>query len=538
MDPHWHLGEAVGAVEGRLAAWRSERVIARLWERDPSLWPSRGGSEVADRLGWLDLPRTGGDQLRALEAFTDEVVGDGIDRVVLLGMGGSSLAPEVFQRTFGSASGRCRLEVLDSTHPSAVAAAAGAVEPRRTLFIVSSKSGTTVETSCLFRFFWHFCSRRVEDAGRHFVAITDPGTPLEKLATERGFRQVFIAPADVGGRFSALSVFGLVPAALIGADLHRLLDGAAGMAEACSRDEDNPAARLAAALAELALAGRDKLTLVTSPGLRSLPDWLEQLVAESTGKGGRGVVPVTHEGGVEPRSCGADRVFVGLTLEGEGSGGPDPCALAAAGQPVLRLTLPRATALGGELFRWEAATALLGCALELNPFDQPDVQLAKELASRRMAGDREGEDAAGLAVDDPGCPAAVATWRGQAGPGDYLAIQAFLAPTREVGRSLDALRAALGSRGGLPTTLGWGPRFLHSTGQLHKGGPTSGLFLQLVDRPGVDVTVPESGFDFGRLIRAQADGDLAALQQRGRRVLRVHLGDDAAGGVERLASML
>jgi len=532
------LGGVGGAVEDRLAAWRSERVVQRLWARDSRLWPSEDGADVANRLGWLDLPTVGADHLDSFTSLADEVAAAGIDRVVLLGMGGSSLAPEVFQATFGSAAGRCRLRVLDSTHPAAVAGVAAGLEPERTLFVVSSKSGTTVETLSLFRFFWRLACEALAEPGKHFVAITDPGTPLEQLASDRRFRRLVLAPPDVGGRFSALSAFGLVPAALIGVDLERLLDGARAMAEACHHVADNPAAELGAALAELALAGRDKLTFLASPGLASLPDWLEQLIAESTGKDGLGIVPVVRERPGRPEAYGADRAFVALGLGGEAPTGPDLGALENAGHPVIATVAEGQEALGGELFRWEAAIALAGCALGIQPFDQPDVQLAKKLARRSMAGEAGAGGAPGVEVGDPGLAPVVERWRELARPGDYLAVQAFLAPTPELSRSLDGLRESLAAGGNLATTVGWGPRFLHSTGQLHKGGPDSGLFLQLVDCPSLELAVPETDYGFGRLIAAQADGDLAALRQRGRRVLRVDLGENAAAGLERLAALV
>ena len=530
-------------VEARIARLCDQGFGRRLWQKDTTLWSSEPVPELDDRLGWLDLPETAWAELPALERFGAELAAEGTREVVVLGMGGSSLAPEVFQRTFGNRPGYPPLSVLDSTHPAAVAALARRLELARTLFVVSSKSGTTTETLSFFRFFWERTARELGEgeAGRRFVAVTDPGTPLAELARQRGFREVFAAPEEVGGRYSALTAFGLVPAAAIGVDLRALLESARAMALACGPevpDVENPAVVLGAALGELARAGRDKVTFVTSPALAAVPDWLEQLVAESTGKSGRGIVPVVGEPPGPAAVYGRDRFFVALLAAGDAALEPGLAEVAAARHPVARLTFSDPLAVGGEIFRWEMAVAVAGAILGIQPFDQPDVQLAKELAQRAMregAGRGAGSGAGGVEVADrPALKRAIDEWLGGARDGYYLCVQAFLAPTPQTTAALGRLQALLRDRTRLASTWGYGPRFLHSTGQLHKGGPNTGLFLQLVDDPGEDLPVPETDHGFAALIAAQAEGDRRALEQRGRRVQRVRLGRDAGGGLARL----
>ena len=530
----FELGPLEGAVGRRLAAWRQERVAERLWARDHTLWFSEPRAELTDRLGWLDLPEAMPGRADELQLLADAVRDDGIDRVVLLGMGGSSLAPEMFQRTFGNAVDRPELTVLDSTHPGAVNRLTGELNLARTGFVVASKSGGTVETLSLFRHFWTALEK---DPGRgaRFLAITDPGSALETLGRERGFRAVVTAPADVGGRFSALCPFGLLPAALIGVDTTALL-ASARRGAALTHTEEGPAFTLGAVLGGAAAAGRDKLTLITSPRLAAVPAWLEQLVAESLGKQGRGVVPVIGEPLSSPSRYGRDRLFVRLRMDGEHDRPSESAldALAAAGHPVIRLELGEPLDLGGELLSWEIAVAMAGAVLGVNPFDQPDVQLAKQLAKRAMAGG--GETAAPPASPAATAGDALARLLDGAAPGGYVAVQAFLAPSPETDAGLAALRRAFEGRTGLPVTVGYGPRFLHSTGQLHKGGPDGGVFLQLVDEPAADLAIPETAHSFGGLIAAQAAGDAAALAQRGRPALRLNLGGDPEDGLFNLAA--
>jgi transaldolase/glucose-6-phosphate isomerase len=536
------LGRYEPAVQARLERWGAESLGRRLWGKDHTVWSARPVPELTDRLGWLKLPESMRTQAEDLSRFALEVRSDGFRDAVVLGMGGSSLAPEVFARTYGSSNGYPALTVLDSTHPEAVRSLMGRLDPARTLFVVSSKSGTTTETLSLFRAFWQWSA----EAGRRFVAVTDPGSSLEALARERGFRAVWNAPEDVGGRYSALTSFGLVPAALLGVDVREVLLRARSMAEACTGPAaSNPGLILGAALGELALAGRDKVTFLASRGIDSLPDWIEQLVAESTGKIGRGIVPVVGERLGEPGAYGQDRFFVGLLSGDPGDDRPLETRLAAletAGHPVARFRLSDPADLGREMFRWEMATAAAGAVLGVNPFDQPDVQLAKELATRAMKERSSGAPAAPadeIRASDAGpLGSALEHWLAGAGPGSYLGVHAYLPAAPETTEILHDIQARLRDRTRLATTFGYGPRFLHSTGQLHKGGPDTGRFLQIVDEPEHDLPVPETDFTFGTLIRAQADGDRSALEQRGRRVMRVNLGNDVARGLARLRGAL
>lgn len=537
-------------VDARMRRWEEERIGERLWGKDHTVWSPEPMPELTDRLGWLTLPDSMEAELPRLESFAAEARADGIERVFVLGMGGSSLAPDVYSLVFGRQAGFPELRVLDTTHPDAVERSSRDVDPARTLFLVSSKSGTTLETLSLFRFYWERTVQRLggERAGRQFVAITDPGSLLERLAGERGFRAVFNAPPDVGGRYSALTNFGLVPAALIGVDVRGLLERARAMARASGPGipvEANPGLALGAALGELAKAGRDKLTFVTTPSLASFPDWIEQLVAESTGKHGEGIVPVVGEPLGRPEVYGDDRVFAALMLDGEeGTLEQQLAELQAAGHPILHFHLSDRLDLGREMYRWEMATAAAGAVLGINPFDQPDVQLAKELASRAMkeqadhGSSRAAQGDATGAVDAAAVSAALRPWLEGLQPGDYLGLQAYLVPGGGTEESLRLIQAALRDHARVAVTAGYGPRFLHSTGQLHKGGPLRCRFLQLVDQPEQKVPVPETDFDFGSLIRAQADGDRQALEQRGRQVLRLDLGADPAAGFRALREAL
>ncbi len=485
-------------------------------------------------------------QAEDLARFCQEIRSEGFRDTVVLGMGGSSLAPEVYARTFGSAPGYPELSVLDSTHPEAVRALAGRLNPTRTLFLVSSKSGTTTEMLSFFHTFWQWTGEALASAsatGRCFAAITDPGSALETLARERGFRAVFNAQEDVGGRYSALTPFGLVPAALVGADVRELLIRGRAMAEACTGPAPaNPGLQLGAALGELALAGRDKVTFFATANLASFPDWIEQLIAESTGKIGRGIVPVVGERQGEPGAYGDDRFFAGLFLGDDRALDRRLSALEAAGHPVARFRLSDPADLGREMFRWEMATAAAGAVLGVNPFDQPDVQLAKELAKHAMQERSSGAPAGPVdevrAADVDALGSSLEHWLAGAKAGTYLGIHAYLAPTPATTETLREIQARLRDRTRFATTLGYGPRFLHSTGQLHKGGPASGRFLQIVDEPRHDLPVPETDYTYARLIRAQADGDRKALEQRGRRVMRVNLGGDVHGGLARLREAL
>ncbi|MFQ5555037.1 MAG: glucose-6-phosphate isomerase [Acidimicrobiia bacterium] len=531
------LGEHTPAVADRLARWSGDDVAARLWARDHTLWFPEARPELTDRLGWLALPERFSAQLGSLVEFGEEIAAVEFRDAIVLGMGGSSLAPEVYAATFGSAPDRPRLRVLDSTHPAAVTALAATIDPARTLFIVSSKSGTTLETLSFFRYFWSLVSKSEPEPGANFVAVTDEGSDLATLAAERGFRRLFIAPSDVGGRYSALTEFGLVPAAVIGVDLAALADGAIAAATDSRPAIDawsNPGLQLGAALGELAVAGIDKLTLVPGEGLEALPAWVEQLVAESTGKNGRGIVPIGGEDPGLPGAYGVDRFFLAI------SGPDDPVTdvlgvLENAGHPVAHLTLQRPTDLGGAMFVLETAVAMAGSILGIHPFNQPDVQVAKDLARAAMAGELDTGGVHEIDAHDPDLADHIGSWLAALAPGDYVGIQAFVAPTKRARSVLAKARHEIRDHRRVATTLDFGPRFLHSTGQLHKGGPESGAFLQIVDHPARDVSVPETSFDFGALVTAQALGDHQALRERGRRLVMVCTGDDPDGGLDAIA---
>ncbi|NQT79099.1 MAG: hypothetical protein HQ555_01740 [Candidatus Aminicenantes bacterium] len=542
------LGEYKGQVEERLKSWKEQKFSRRLWAKDHTLWFPEPKPEIADRLGWLELPEMKHERLDALSSFAQGVKEEGISNVVLLGMGGSSLAPEVFQKTFGNAPGYPELFVLDSTHPSAIGSMEEKLDLVRTLFLVSSKSGTTLETLSLFRYFWNQMNSLTDKPGSHFVAITDPGTPLMKLAKDRDFRQVFQSNPDVGGRYSAFTDFGLVPAALIGMDIQRLLDRARIASENaafCDSEDRASGLILGAALGEVARS-KDKLTFLTSPSLSGFPDWLEQLIAESTGKDGKGMIPVVSEPPSSIEEYGKDRFFVCLSLEGDNEAELEEQrrALEKAGHPTVLINLKEKYDLGQEIFRWEVAIASAGAVLGIHPFNQPDVQLAKDLAHKAMEKRQEPEGESidpveTFSVEEPEVlTGALKNWVAQAQSGNYIALHAYISPNVSTTRALQRIRSGLLKHTQLATTLGYGPRFLHSTGQLHKGGPNIGLFLQLVDEPSVDLSIPETDYSFNTLIEAQALGDYQALKQRDRRVLRVNLKSDVSGGLDRLKDLI
>ena len=540
------LGRLVHAGIGRRLLAHDDRI----WGDDPA-----HRKVAANRLGWLDSPAAMLADAPGLAAFANEVKAEGFTHAVLLGMGGSSLAPEVLRLTFGVAPGGLELTILDNTSPAAVQAVADGHDLAHTLFVVASKSGGTIEVVSFERFFWERVRAvRGDSAGRAFVAITDPGTSLAALAERRGYRRTFINPADIGGRYSALSRFGLVPAALLGIDVAALLESAVGERAALATDS-GPGLELGAALGSLALAGRDKLTLVLPPALASYGTWIEQLVAESTGKSGKGILPVIEERVGEPSQYGSDRVFVAIGVpELPAATAASLDALAAAGHPVVRWSLPRLESLGADMLRWEIATAVSAAVIGVDPFDEPDVSAAKAATQRvldltqssgRFPAAAAAATAAGLQVfvpegqRSPGdSPAAwVETLASWLRPSDYLAMLAYVHRTEPRHDRLQALRHAMRDRTGAATTLGYGPRFLHSTGQLHKGGPPTGVFLQLTADEG-DVAIPESPFSFAVLRAAQAAGDFDVLAERGRRVMRIHLGTDVDAGLAELARAL
>jgi glucose-6-phosphate isomerase/CheY-like chemotaxis protein len=670
VQPDWgHLSARLGpyqaSVEAALAEIAAKCVLPRIWEHDHTLWKPEP-TEITNRLGWLHIAGAMRENVQRLQALVQAVRQDGYTHVSLLGMGGSSLAPELFSKTFAGHGDAPSLDlaVLDSTDPGAVLAHAERLDLGRTLFIVATKSGGTVETLSFFKFFYNRVAEAVgaDQVGTHFVAITDAGSKLDRLAARYGFRTIFLNDPHIGGRFSALSYFGLVAAALVGVDVPRLLERALEAARDCGPDvavQDNPAARLGVILSELARAGRNKVTFAVSPAIASFGDWVEQLVAESTGKEGQGVLPVVGEPLGPPEVYGDDRLFVHLQLgptalpPGDDAHPAAMQALQEAGHPVLRLHLRDRYDLGAQFFLWELATAVAGHRLGINPFEQPNVEAAKVLARQavvayketgalpaqtpaldgdgitvygdvttagtekgkivyvesdperidlvRLIFKRKGFEAHGVIggkegletvrrvrpalvlvgrtlpdmdshevrrqieadatlkhttvivmgerappIDEvltshaarPGSPGeALTAFLNQARPGDYVALQAFVQPSAETDAALLALRTRLRERYKLATTVGYGPRFLHSTGQLHKGDAGQGLFLQFTadaprDAPIPDEAgAPDSSISFGTLIMAQALGDWQALLEAGRRVMRFHLGDDVVRGL-------
>ena len=559
LDPQhfWLPPDLAAEAQHRLAAWDAADQTRRLWARDATLWT---GGDEAKWLDWLEVIEHQRRGLPRILAFADEIARAGFTHALLLGMGGSSLAPEVFARTFGALPGHPRLAVLDSTDPAQVRSALEAGDPKRTLVIVSSKSGSTLEPN-IFKAaaLEHLRAALGERAGEHFVAITDPGSRLEAEARHDGFRAVFAGIPGIGGRYSALSNFGLVPAAVMGADVARLLDEAAVMREACRPGHpaaQNPGVALGVRLGTLALHGRDKLTLIASPGVADLGAWLEQLIAESTGKHGKAIIPVDREHPAEATAYGNDRVFVYLQLEGASDPAQDRAveALERAHLPVIRIELTSAYAIAQEIFRWEIATAVAGAVMGVHPFDQPDVEASK-LATRALTEAYERDGA--LPAERPiftgegvrlyadakhlarlGAPVTFVGWirahLALAGPGDYVALLAYLQMTTAHEAALQTTRHRIRDARRVATCLGFGPRFLHSTGQAYKGGPASGVFLQVTCDDAHDLAVPGQRYSFGVVKAAQARGDLAVLTERGRRALRVHLGPDVGAGLATL----
>lgn len=544
------------ACERRL---RAERIGARLRARDHTIWNPDDPTEIADRLGWLTLPAAMRAELPAIERIAAGARAAGLRRALLLGMGGSSLAPEVFSRVLGSRPGYLRLRVLDSTHPDAVRAAAADAPPERTLVIVATKSGGTVETISLFRYLYTWLERRLGRAAaqERVVAITDPGSGLEREARQLGAAHVLYGDPEVGGRYSALSAFGLAPAALMGVDVGRLLDAAA--AEAAQPLEESAGLRLGALLGAAERTGRDKLTLRAPAALAPLGAWIEQLVAESTGKDGRGILPVDGEPALDPDRYPADRVFAVHRLGAEPADRLD--ALGGAGHPVAECVLDSLDELGALMYRWEIATAVAGAVIGINPFDQPNVEAAKVSARRMVDAYRAG---GALPAPAPTAAAGGLTLYGDGGPeaadlpgalaaflqpaagadGGYVALHAYLPPTAATDAALLRLRRRILERCGVAVTCGYGPRFLHSTGQLHKGDAGAGSFIQLTADLRDDLPIPDRAGDeagslsFGVLIEAQALGDRQALLDAGRRVLRIGLGAEPVAGLDALAAAI
>ncbi len=543
--------------------WQTHRKTQRLWTCDATLWT---GSDEERWLGWLGVTADQLENLDRLRTVADTARARGFTDVLLLGMGGSSLCPDVLASTFGRVESFPALRVLDSTDPAHIAAMADTIDVGRTLVIVSSKSGSTLEPNILFKYFFERMTQAVgaQEAPTRFVAITDPGSKLQQAAERHGFHSICYGLPSIGGRYSALSDFGMVPAAIMGLDVGRFLDRADEMAQSCAAcvpTADNPGVALGLVLGTLGARGRDKVTFVTSPGIGGLGAWLEQLLAESTGKLGRGLIPVDGERTGAPEVYGDDRLFVYLRFMPEPDRAQDAAvdALEHAGQPVIRIAVADRYDLGQEFFRWEMATAVAGSILGINPFDQPDVEASK-IATRRLTDDFEASGAlpaetpfveadglqffadarneAALAASKGSGGACLAVHLARLAPGDYFGLLAYVARTSAHDTSLQAIRQVVRDRSRVATCVGYGPRFLHSTGQAYKGGPNSGVFLQITCDDAVDLPVPGRHYTFGVVKAAQARGDFEVLAERGRRLLRVHLGTDVAAGLEQLRTLV
>ena len=543
-------------LEEALKRAESERQVERLWRKDGTVWKSddEHRKNIEGALGWLEVPTFVEARLSEIEAFADEVR-KSFDSVVVLGMGGSSLCPEVLRRSIGSAEGFPQLHVLDSTVPEAVRSLADRLEIPRTLFIVASKSGSTTEPQMFYRFFRSRLEQSgVASPGQNFIAITDPGTLLEGEAKKDGFRRIFLNPSDIGGRYSALSLFGMVPAALAGMNVAAMLRSAQrAMKESSeSASEDNYSARLGLFLGVCASMGRDKLTIVASPPVDSLGLWIEQLIAESTGKEGLGVLPVVGQPLGKPSEYGADRVFVWIHTAGFEDAATEAAldALSAAGHPVVEHLLGDVLELGGEFFVWEIATAMCGAFLGINPFDQPNVQESKDNTKRFLEdytrvgtlpdqpvvaeGDGLKIYAAKASSEAADPVATLRTHLRSVRPGDYVAITQYVPETADHDALLGEIREMVSRSLKVATTTGYGPRFLHSTGQLHKGGGANGVFIQITSEDEKDLQIPDQPFGFSVLKQCQALGDFESLANRDRRALRVHLPANVRNGLVHL----
>ena len=524
------LGALRPAVDRRLADLAKDGAVRNIWEKDPSFWGKAGdeaaSKSIKSRLGWLTVTDQMLDQALDLQTFGQEIKDAGFRDAVLCGMGGSSLCVELIRMTYGSRPGFPRMWVLDTTDPATIAEVTGQIDPRRSLFIIATKSGGTTETLSHFRYFWS-----LQPDGGNFVAITDPGTALEKLAADHGFRRLFLNPSDIGGRYSVLSYFGLAPAAIMGLDTRALLERAEHLVHDCVplvQPSDNAGAWWGAIMGEAGLAGRDKVTILCPPELAGFGLWAEQLIAESTGKEGRGLVPIAGEPLGAPAVYRSDRLFAYLRLGRELDEGVK--RLRDAGHPVVTFTLRDTLDLAEELFRWEFGTAVAGAILGINAFDEPNVQESKDntralLAQYEASGSLPALASAGGSLKD---------LLASVQPGDYVATMAYVQTTPRREAALQRLRTAIRDRYLVATTLGYGPRFLHSTGQLHKGGPNSGLFVQITADDATDVAIPGEKYSFGTLKRAQALGDFQSLERHGRRAIRIHLGDSLDEGLDRL----
>jgi transaldolase/glucose-6-phosphate isomerase len=549
-----------GAVHASLEEWKKSGKLKRLWQKDASLWT---GADEDKWLGWLDITEKRIEDLDKLKNIAADIKQASFKNALLLGMGGSSLCPEVLRKTFGKAAGYPDLQVLDSTDPAQIKSIEERVDLASTICIVSSKSGSTLEPNIYKQYFFDRVKAKVgeKEVGNRFIAITDPGSKMQRVAEKDKFRKIFMGVPSIGGRYSALSNFGMVPAAVMGIDVSKFLKNTQKMVEACGLDTDavaNPGVILGTILGIAANQGRDKVTIIASPGIFDLGAWLEQLLAESTGKSGKGIIPVDRERLAKPEAYGDDRVFAYLRLESDADKeqSAEVDALAKAGNPVVRMVIPDIYNLGQEFFRWEIATAVAGALIGINAFNQPDVEASK-LETRKLTTEYESSgklppespfftgDGAKLYADVKNAAALKGggTLTGflkkhlsRIGSGDYFAVLGYITMNEAHEQALEAIRLAVRDNKKVATVLGFGPRFLHSTGQAYKGGPNSGVFLQITCDDAVDILVPGQKYTFGVVKAAQARGDFAVLAERGRRALRVHLGKDVAAGLATLTN--
>ncbi|MGZ4836721.1 MAG: bifunctional transaldolase/phosoglucose isomerase, partial [Terriglobales bacterium] len=551
------------AVTATLEDWKKGEKARRLWRGDASLW---SGADEANWLGWMGITDDQLAHIQHLKAIAEEVKTAGFKHALLLGMGGSSLCPEVMRMTFGKIDGYPELHVLDSTDPAQIKAIEGRIDYKSTIFIVSSKSGGTLEPNIFKQYFYERAKKELgaAEASNRFMAITDPGSNMQRVAESDRFRHIFFGLKSIGGRYSALSDFGMVPAAVMGVDVARFLDATEEMVHACGATvpvEENPGVVLGAILGTLGVRGRDKVTIIASPGISDLGAWLEQLIAESTGKIGKGLIPVDRERVGKPEVYGKDRVFAYLRLDSAADKQQDAAveALEKAGQPVVRIAVEQDYSLGEEFFRWEIATAVAGSVIGINPFDQPDVEAAK-IATRKLTSEYEQQgslpaesplfegDGIKLYADARNADAIKKSAKQQTlagylkahldrvSAGDYFALLAFIEMNQAHEDALQGIRHNIRDAKKVATCLGFGPRFLHSTGQAYKGGPNTGVFLQITNDDANDLPVPGQKYTFGVVKAAQARGDFQVLADRGRRALRVHLGPNVAAGLAKLAA--
>ncbi len=552
-------GPLASGVAASIEDWKKNNKVARLWQKDASLWT---GTDESNWLGWLTITEEQLTHLDVLRQIAEEVKKARFKHALLLGMGGSSLCPEVLRMTFGKIKGHPELHVLDSTDPSQIKAIEGKVDLKSTICIVSSKSGSTLEPNIYKQYFFERVKAQVgeKEVGNRFIAITDPGSKMQQVAETDKFRRIFMGVPSIGGRYSALSNFGMVPAAIMGLDVAKFLKNTEEMVKACgasSAADVNPGVILGAILGVAAKQGRDKLTIVASPGIFDLGAWLEQLIAESTGKSGKGIIPVDRERLTRPAVYGNDRVFVYLRLASKPDRAQDAAvaSLQNAGEPVVRITLPNIYNLGQEFFRWEIATAVAGSIIGINAFNQPDVEASK-IETRKLTNEYEStgslppespflaDKGIKLFADDKNTTALKGVWKltdvlrkhlSRAGGGDYFAVLGYIPMNGENEKALQGIRHAVRDKKKIATVLGFGPRFLHSTGQAYKGGPNTGVFLQITCDDAQDLPVPGQKYTFGIVKAAQARGDFAVLAERGRRALRVHLGMNLKSDLATLA---